>query len=76
MEAFMTGKPWWRRSAAWLGRAGVRAVAFAIGFMLMIWGLAMGVSMVLLPVGLVVGLSGVLVAVWAVFGDVPGTSVS
>jgi hypothetical protein len=49
-------------------------MALAIGFVLMIAGLGMGVSMVLLPVGLIVGLLGVVVVVWALFGDVPGSA--
>jgi hypothetical protein len=64
----------WRTAIDWLTRIGIRAVAFAVGFALVIVGLAMGVSMVLLPVGIVVGLLGVVVVVWALFGDVPGSA--
>lgn len=38
--------------------------AVAVGLILMIVGLAMGVTMVLLPIGIVVGLIGVLLFVW------------
>ncbi len=39
----------------------------ALGFVMMVVGLAMGVSMVLLPVGLAVGLAGVLVFLAGIF---------
>ncbi|MCY4025541.1 MAG: hypothetical protein OXH75_04415 [Acidobacteria bacterium] len=42
--------------------------AVAIGLVLMIAGLGLGVTMVLLPVGLVVGLAGVGLFVWGLVG--------
>jgi hypothetical protein len=45
-------------------------VAVALGFVLMIVGLAMGVTMVLLPVGIVVGLLGVALLVSGMFARV------
>ena len=42
--------------------------AVAIGFVLMVVGLGLGVTMIMLPVGLVVGLIGVLTFVWGLLG--------
>ena len=72
--AAMTHMFSWRTAIDWLTRAGVRGVAFVVGFALVIVGLAMGVSMVLLPVGIVVGVLGVVVVVWALFGEIPGSA--
>lgn len=52
-------------------RALLRLAMIALGLMLMVGGLAMGVSMVMLPVGLVVGFVGVGVFVWGALGDLP-----
>ena len=43
-------------------------VAVAIGFVLMVVGLGLGVTMIRLPVGLVVGLVGVGLFVWGLVG--------
>ena len=43
-------------------------VAVAIGFVLMVVGLGLGVTMIMLPVGLVVGLVGVGLFVWGLVG--------
>jgi hypothetical protein len=50
------------------GRVFGHVLAIAVGFILMVIGLAMGVTMVLLPVGLAIGVVGVLVFVWGLFG--------
>ena len=49
------------------GRILGHAAAVALGFVLIIIGLALGVTMVLLPVGLVVGLLGVVILVGGLF---------
>ena len=46
----------------------VHLAAVALGFVLMVVGLGLGVTMVMLPVGLVVGLLGALVFVWGLLG--------
>lgn len=43
------------------------SVTIAVGFVLMVAGLAMGVSLVMLPLGLAVGLAGVLIFLAGVF---------
>ena len=43
-------------------------VAVAVGFVLMVVGLGLGVTMVMLPVGVVVGLVGVGLFVWGLVG--------
>lgn len=45
-------------------------VAVALGFVLIIVGLAMGVTMVLLPVGIVIGLLGVAMVVSGLFARI------
>jgi hypothetical protein len=45
-------------------------VAVALGFVLIIVGLAMGVTMVMLPVGIVIGLLGVAMVVSGVFARI------
>jgi Flp pilus assembly protein TadB len=42
--------------------------AVAMGFVLMVVGLGLGVTMIMLPVGLVVGLLGVMLFVWGLLG--------
>jgi hypothetical protein len=42
--------------------------AIAIGFVMMIVGLGLGVTMIMLPVGIVIGLAGVAVFVSGIFG--------
>jgi hypothetical protein len=46
------------------GRFLGHAVAVALGLVLMIVGLALGVTMVLLPIGLPVGFAGLFVVMW------------
>ncbi len=55
----------------WLEQARLvlaHVAAVVIGFVLMVFGLGLGVTMVMLPVGLVVGLFGVGVFVWGLLG--------
>lgn len=47
-------------------------VAMALGAVLMLAGVAMGVTMVMLPVGIPVGLIGLGVFLWGLFGGSPG----
>lgn len=44
------------------------AVLIAIGFVLMVLGLGLGVTMIMLPVGVVIGLLGVAMLVGGLFG--------
>jgi len=46
-------------------------IAVALGFVLMMVGLGMGVTMVLLPIGLPLGLVGLLLFVWGMFSAAP-----
>ena len=48
------------------------AAAVAIGFVLMVVGLGLGVTMIMLPVGLVIGLVGVGMFVWGLLGHLDG----
>ncbi len=59
------------RGRRWLEKIGLilgHVAAVAVGFVLMVVGLALGVTMIMLPVGLVVGLIGVLSFVWGLVG--------
>lgn len=59
------------RRRRWLEKARLvlaHVAAVVIGFVLMVFGLGLGVTMVMLPVGLVVGLFGVGVFVWGLLG--------
>ena len=47
-------------------------VAVAVGFVMMVVGLGLGVTMIMLPVGLVIGLVGVGIFVWGVLGHLDG----
>ena len=47
------------------------SLAVAVGFGLMIAGIAMGVTLVMLPVGIPVGLVGLCVFLWGLFGRSP-----
>jgi hypothetical protein len=47
------------------------AIAVAVGFVLMVVGLGMGVTMVLLPIGLPLGLAGLLLLLWGLFFAAP-----
>lgn len=44
------------------------AAAVGGGFVLMVFGLGLGVTMVTLPVGLVIGFAGVLLFTWGLLG--------
>jgi uncharacterized oligopeptide transporter (OPT) family protein len=46
------------------GRFLGHTIAVAVGFVLMIVGIGMGVTMVLLPIGVPLGLTGLLLFVW------------
>ena len=50
-----------------IGRFFEHAGIVAVGFILVIVGLAMGVSMVMLPMGIVIGLVGIMILVAGVF---------
>jgi hypothetical protein len=43
-------------------------IAIALGLVLMIAGVAMGVTLVLLPIGIPLGLVGLLLFIWGLFG--------
>ncbi len=58
------GRRWIEKAELILGHV----AAVAVGFVLMVVGLGLGVTMIMLPVGLVVGLIGVLTFVWGLFG--------
>ena len=47
--------------------AGGRTLAVALGLVMMVSGLGMGVTMVLIPIGIPLGLIGLLLALWGVF---------
>lgn len=53
-----------------LGRFFEHAAAVALGFVLMVVGLALGVTMIMLPVGIVVGLLGVAIFVGGLFARI------
>jgi hypothetical protein len=46
------------------------AAVIALGVVLMVFGLALGVTMIMLPVGVVVGLTGVLLVVGGLFARI------
>ena len=56
-----------------IGRFFEHAAAIAIGFVMMVVGLGLGVTMIMLPVGIVVGLLGVAVFVGGIFARVGKT---
>src|SRR5262249_41064766 len=51
-----------------------RTLAVALGVVLMVSGLGMGVTIALLPIGLPLGLVGLLLAIWGLFYSTPATS--
>ncbi len=57
-----------RHAAAIGGRFFGHAAVVAIGFVLMIVGLGLGVTMIMLPAGVVIGLLGVALIVAGLFG--------
>jgi len=52
-------------------RGTLRLAMAALGFVLMVLGLGLGVTMVMLPAGIVIGLAGVGLLVWGTLGDMP-----
>ena len=62
---------WTHNMLVFAERGFVRVLMMAVGFVLVILGLGLGVSMVMLPAGLFLGLLGVGLVVWATVGDVP-----
>lgn len=56
-----------RRIFLGIGHFFEHAAVVALGFVMMIVGLALGVTMIMLPVGIVVGLVGVLLVVGGLF---------
>ena len=59
------------RGRRWLQKAELilaHVAAVAVGFVLMVVGLGLGVTMIMLPIGLIVGLLGVVTFVWGLFG--------
>ena len=59
-----------RRLAGLVGSLFAHAAAVAVGFVLMVVGLALGVTMIMLPVGLVIGLAGFLIFVGGLFARI------
>ena len=49
-----------------------RAAAVAVGFVMMVVSLGLGVTMIMLPVGLAIGLVGVGIFVWGLLGHLDG----
>ena len=49
-----------------------RVVVAALGLVMVVVGLALGVTMIMLPAGLVVGLIGLAILLWGVLGTLPG----
>ena len=52
-------------------RAALRVLMVAIGAMLMVVGLGLGVSMVMLPPGVFFGLTGFALLIWGAVGELP-----
>jgi hypothetical protein len=59
-----------RRLFLGIGHFLEHAAAVALGLVLMVLGLALGVTMIMLPVGIVVGLVGVLLFVGGLFARI------
>jgi hypothetical protein len=62
---------WWNRR--WIKiteQLLAHAAAVAVGVVMMIIGLALGVTMVMLPAGIVIGLAGVAIFVGGIFGRI------
>jgi hypothetical protein len=59
-----------RRVFGGIGRFFEHAAVVAIGFVLMIVGLGLGVTMIMLPVGVVIGLIGVAMFVGGIFARI------
>jgi hypothetical protein len=57
-----------------LGRFFEHAAAVAIGFIMMMVGLALGVTMIMLPVGIVVGLLGAAIFIGGLFARIGKSS--
>ncbi len=59
------------RGRQWLEKTELilaRLAAVAVGFVLMVVGLGLGVTMIMLPIGLPVGLIGVMLFLWGLVG--------
>ena len=59
------------RGRRWIEKAELilaHVAAVAVGFVLMVVGLGLGVTMIMLPIGLLVGLLGVMLFVWGLVG--------
>ena len=54
-------------------RGALRTLMAAIGLMLMVVGLGLGVSMVMLPPGVFFGLTGFALLIWGAVGELPAT---
>ena len=52
-------------------RGVLRVVMAAMGFILMVLGLGLGVTMVMLPPGLLLGFTGLGLFLWGVLGELP-----
>jgi hypothetical protein len=59
-----------RRFFGTIGRFFEHAAAVAIGFVLMVVGLGLGVTMIMLPVGIVIGLLGVAIFIGGLFARI------
>jgi len=59
-------RPWVRTTESFLGHA----AAVAVGFVMMVVGLGLGVTMIMLPVGIVIGLLGAAIVVGGLFARI------
>ena len=59
-------RPWVRNTESVLGHI----AAVIVGFIMMVFGLGLGVTMVMLPVGIVIGLLGTAILVGGLFSRV------
>ncbi len=66
MAHVITPRHWWSGVARFFEHAAV----VAVGFVLMVIGLALGVTMIMLPVGVVIGLIGVALFIGGIFARI------
>ena len=62
---------WWHRP--WMTAAEsvvAHLAAIAVGFAMMVFGLALGVTMIMLPAGVVIGLAGAAIFVGGIFARI------
>jgi len=59
-------RPWFRTTEAFFGHV----AAVIVGFIMMVFGLGLGVTMIMLPVGIVVGLIGAAIFVGGLFAHI------